>query len=882
MFMDDVQMLRKSGMTDTQIAKGYGISRNQLQASYAIARNAERQAQINQVHAMREKGMSYTAIGERMGLNESSVRALDAPGAKEKIDIVQSTANMLRREVDAKGAIDVGTQVEADLPLSDNPAARIGITRTKMDTAIAMLREEGYNVHNVKVPQLTGKGRTETKVLAVPTKDPKKQWSDLVNNPDKIKTIQNRSDDGGRTWDGGPKPPLNISSKRIQVKYKEDGGSEKDGLIELRPGAKDLDLGKSRYAQVRIAVDKTHYLKGMAVYNKDLPPGVDIRYNTTKSKKDGKKAAMKEMEKGPDGKVDLIRPFGAEVTAQKGALNILRDEGAWDAYKVQLSSQMLSKQAPRLAKEQLDLTYERSRKDLDEIKSLTNPAVKKKLLEAYADKTDNSVVHLNAVGRVRQANKVLIPINSVKPHEIYAPTFRDGERVALVRHPHGGRFEIPELRVNNKNPEARRILGSNAKDAVGIHHKVAERLSGADFDGDHVLVIPNDKGQIKSQPALKELEGFDPRSSHPAYDGMRTIDGGRYNASTKRVEYGPKGPSNNMQNEMGRISNLISDMTLQNANNHEVARAVKHSMVVIDAEKHVLDYKGSAEANGIQQLKRKYQFNPETGKPGGAATLISRAKSPAYIPDRKPRPAKDGGPIDPKTGKKVFVETGKRRVVDGKEEIVTRRVPRISIEDDARRLVSTPGTDMERVYAVHANRLKAMANEARKEYVHTKPQRQSDSAKKVYSKEVESLDHKLRVAQKNAPLEREAQRLGHTIVAQRKRANPNMSESDIKKVERRALAEARARLRSKKEPVVLTRDEWNAIQSGAISNHKLEQILRHADIDKLREFALPRERRMMSSTKVARAKAMEAQGFTQAEIADALGVSLTTLKVGLE
>jgi len=873
MFMDDINEHRRAGMTDTQIAKGYGMSRKQLQASYSIARNEQRQLKIDQVHRMREKGMSYTAIGERLGMNESSVRALDRPGAKDKIDVVQSTANMLKREVDKKGAIDVGAQTEVDLPLDmNNPNARVGITRTKMDTALAMLKEEGYNVHRVGVRQLTGKGQTVTKVLAPPTKDPKKQWSDLVHNPDKIKPIQEKSDDGGRTWDGGVKAPQNISSKRIAVVYKEDGGAHKDGLIEIRPGVKDLDMGGSNYSQVRIAVDKSHFLKGMAVYNKDLPPGVDVRFHTNKSKADGKKGAMKEMEKGPDGKVDLLHPFGAEIKAggQRGALNILHEEGDWDNFTRRLSSQMLSKQKPQLAKAQLAITAERSRKDLDEILSLTNPAVKRKLLQSYADSTDASAVFLHAASRVRQTTKVLIPVNSVKPNEIYSPGHRDGEYVALVRHPHGGTFEIPNLKVNNKNPEARKLLG-NAVDAVGIHHKVAERLSGADFDGDYVVAIPNNRNEIRHTPGLKELEGFDPRASYPAYDGMRTIDGGRYNAKTKRVEYGPKGPSTQMQNEMGKVSNLITDMTLQGADSSEIARAVKHSMVIIDSEKHVLDHKASESLNGIPALKKKYQA-------GGASTLISRAKAPTFLPDRTPRPAKDGGPIDRRTGKKVFVETGKTKD-DGSP--VIRRHRTLEVTDDARRLVSKPGTEVERIYAAHSNRLKAMANEARKEYVRTQSQKQSKTARVVYKDQVESLESKLRVAQRNAPLEREAQRLGHSIARQRIQANPGLSDDDKQKIERRAIKEARNRLNSKKQPVNITQEEWNAIQAGAISNNKLEQILRHTEIEHVRKLALPRERAKMTSSKITRARQMLANGYTQAEVADALGVGLTTLKVGL-
>ena len=44
----------------------------------------------------------------------------------------------------------------------------------------------------------------------------------------------------------------------------------------------------------------------------------------------------------------------------------------------------------------------------------------------------------------------------------------------------------------------------------------------------------------------------------------------------------------NTQTEMGKISNLITDMTLKGATQDELARAVRHSMVVIDAEKHMI------------------------------------------------------------------------------------------------------------------------------------------------------------------------------------------------------------------------------------------------------------------------------------------------------
>jgi hypothetical protein len=147
-----------------------------------------------------------------------------------------------------------------------------------------------------------------------------------------------------------------------------------------------------------------------------------------------------------------------------------------------------------------------------------------------------------------------------------------------VRYPHGGTFEMPELTVNNQNREARSILSDkvkgHARDAVGINSKVAARLSGADFDGDTVLVIPNDRRSVKTSAPLKELKDFDPQKRYPGYEGMKVMS--------------------DKQKQMGDVSNLITDMTILGANPAEIARAVKHSMVVIDAEKHKLNYKQSA------------------------------------------------------------------------------------------------------------------------------------------------------------------------------------------------------------------------------------------------------------------------------------------------
>lgn len=884
-FLDHIETLRKEGLTETEIAKGLDITTTELRAAKTIAKHEVRAQEASMARRLHDKGLSNVAIGERMGKNESSVRALLDPTLQERQDILMNIADTLKKDLQEHGGyLDVGTGNEHHLGVLLGVP---GISKEKLGVALAILKEEGYRVDQVKTPQLgTGK-YTTVKVLSPPGT----QYAELHRHPENIRVIGKWTEDGGRSF-FGLLPPLNVDSKRIEVRYKEDGGEDMDGVIQLRRGVDDISLGRSKYAQVRIAVDGTHYLKGMAVYTDDLPDGVDIRFNTNKSKAEigtNKLDAMKKMKRDPNDKsqIDPDNPFGSvvrQVTERgadgkervKSALNIVSEEGTWNEWSRNLSSQMLSKQSHQLAKEQLGLAYDIRKAEFDEIMALNNPAVKRKLLESFADGADSAAVHLKAAGLPRTRNHVILPINSMKEDEIYAPNYRDGERVVLIRHPHGGKFEIPELKVNNKNPEARRVMG-NATDAVGIHSNVAKRLSGADFDGDTVLVIPNDHRRVKNAPPLAGLKDFDPQGAYPPYDGMKTIDGGTWNAKTRTVEYGPKGASGRAkQQQMGDVSNLITDMTIKGANDSELARAVKHSMVVIDAEKHSLNYKQSALDNGIKELKIRYQDGPRAG----AHTLISRAKSEARIPEQTPRKAAQGGPIDRETGRKVFVPTG-ATYTNGKGEVVPRTIKttKMAVVDNAYKLSS--GTPMEAVYADHANRLKALANNARKANLATKPIPYSPSAKKTYSDQVSTLKAKLTRAQMNAPLERKAQLLAKTVVKAKTQANPDMDPADLKKIKSQALTEARLRIGAKKDPVTITPIEWEAIQHGAISNNMLESILDHADLDQVKELATPRQRTVMVPAKLARAKTMLAAGYTQAEVASALGVPTSTLNTAI-
>jgi hypothetical protein len=864
-FLDYVEELKRGGMSDTDIVKAMNLeSTTQLRAAKSIAKNEQKAADIATAQKYKEHGMSNVAIGEKMGINESSVRSLLTDGAKDKADRLDRVANVLKEQVDTRGYIDVGTGTEYD--------PRIGVSRTSMDVAIARLREEGYAFEKVQVPQAMGGGNMTTiKVLAPPGTT----YRDIKANLDKIQSLNQIPVEEGRSI-LGLRPPESVSSKKLGINYKEDGGADADGVIYLRPGAEGLDLGRSRYAQVRIAVDDTHYIKGMAFYKDDLPKGVDLVFNTNKSDTGNKLDALKEMKKTKDGSVDMDNPFGSMISRQAGKLNIVNEEGAWEDWSRNFSSQMLSKQSPKLAKDQLAVTHADKKADLDEILKLTNPAVRRTLLEAYADSADAAAVHLKAAALPRTANHVILPINKMKETEIYAPNYRDGEMVSLIRFPHGGTFEIPELRVNNRNPEAKKAIG-RAKDAVGIHSKVAERLSGADFDGDTVLVIPNNRGSIQSTAPLKALKGFDPKDRYPAYDGMKTMAGGTWNAKTKKEEFPPgKGPSSRLKGqEMGKVSNLITDMTIKGASTSELARAVSHSMVVIDAEKHRLNYKQSEIDFGIPALKKKYQT--VEGRPGtGAATLISRATSRQDVLARKRNYR-----IDPATGKKIWIETGENWVgADGKTVFRTQRSEKLKEVDNAHDLSS--GTKMESIYADHSNSLKALADKARYELVHTQTVKYSESAFKAYRPEVDALNAKLSLALQNRPRERQAQLIANANFKAKRDNNPDMDEAEEKKVKYQALEEARIRTGAKKELIDITDREWEAIQAGAITNNRLTDILKNSDLDRIRELATPRTNVVMTPTKIARAKAMAASGYTQADIADALGVSLGTLKGELE
>lgn len=880
-FLSRVEELKKSNFTFTDtdgkiyngevaIAKSMGLSTTQLRTQVSLAKDERRSADVATAKALREKGYSLNEIAKKMGFNnDSSVRSLLNENAEARMNQAKTTAEYLKKQVAEKGMIDVGTGVDKEL----------GVSKEKMNEAIHILEMEGYKVFGGGVPQVTNPGKqTNIKVLCPPGTEHKE-----IYNFKNVHSIRDYvSHDDGDTFDPRWVYPKSMDSSRLKIRYAEDGGIQKDGVVEIRRGVDDLSLGSSHYAQVRILVDDTHYIKGMAVYSDDLPDGVDVIFNTNKKKGTPMKEVLKKIKDDPNN------PFGSLIKdgindpdsddnqrggqsyyydkngkKQLSLINKRAEEGDWGEWADKLPSQFLSKQSLSLVNKQLNLAASDKMAEFDEICSLTNPTVKKSLLKSFADDCDAAAIHLQAAALPRQKYQVILPITSMKENEVYAPNYKDGETVALIRYPHGGTFEIPILKVNNKQAEAKKVIGNTPKDAVGINKKVADRLSGADFDGDTVMIIPcnssNSKVKITSTPPLKGLEGFDPKIEY----------GGKPAGTFKQMK--------NTQKEMGVISNLITDMTLKGATQDELARAVRHSMVVIDAEKHKLDYKQSEKDNGIKALKRKYQGSiDENGEyHEGASTLISRAKSQVSVPKRQGSPR-----IDERTGEYIWKTTDNPTYIDkktGKVKERTQKSTKMAEAKDAYSLISEMDTSIERAYADYANKMKALGNQARLEILATKAIPYSSSAKQTYFDEWKSLDAKLSIALKNAPKERQAQIIANTVVAAKKKDNPDMTKGEIKKASQQALVQARDLVGARREAIKITDREWEAIQAGAISENQLKQIINNADIDSLRQRAMPRSTTTLSMAKRNKIASMNASGYSTSEIAEAIGVSTSTV-----
>ena len=877
-FLSRIEQLKKEGWSETpeSIMKEFGLTTTQYRTEKRLATHERRMLDVARAKSLREDGLGYTEIGREMGMSESTIRSLLNQHSESRMNAAKKTADFLREQINTKGMIDVGAEVEREL----------GVSREKLNEALHILELEGYPVYKGGIPQATNPGKQINQMVICP---PGTKHSDIYDYENVHSLSEYVSHDGGETFDKFVYPK-SMDSSRLKIRYAEEGGIDKDGVVEIRRGVDDLSLGESHYAQVRILVDGNKYIKGMAVYSDDMPDGVDVIFNTNKSKSVDKMDVLKNIKDDPENPFgSLIKPGGQSYyidengERQLSLINKRSEQGDWDEWKDALPSQFLSKQSLSLAKKQLNLAASDKMAEFDEICSLTNPTIKKHLLSKFADECDSAAVHLQAAALPGQKYHVIIPVNSLSDTEVYAPNYENGTKLALIRYPHGGTFEIPILTVNNKNAAAKDLIGVDAIDGIGINSKVAARLSGADFDGDTVMCIPtHDKyGKVKiaSTPPLKGLEGFDPKMAYPERPGMKYMK--------------------NTGTQMGIISNLITDMTLKGASQDELARAVRHSMVVIDAEKHKLDYKQSEIDNGIASLKKKYQrYVDEDGNvhEGGASTLISRAKSEVSVDKRQGTPlvnlkgkrwydsSKPEGALIYKTADDVEYTVNKVNKRTGEVTTITRRKKqpstRMAETDDPYTLISDANTPMERAYAEYASKMKALANKARKEMMTAGKINYSSAANQIYKKEVASLLSKLNLSRLNAPKEREAQRRANAEVLAKIRSNPNMKPGDVKKLRQQALTKYRLQVGSisrRKRNIDITDNEWNAIQSGAVSESILKKILDNTDVDKLRQRATPKNASTLSSAKINRIKSLSNSNYTVGEIAKILGVSPSTV-----
>ena len=905
-FLGRVEALRKENFEfvdengkkwtgDNAIAKSMGLTSTQFRTEYALAKDERRMLNVSRAKSLKKDGLNDSQIGREMGVNESTVRSWLNSESEARMNKAKETANFLReRSKEFKsdgGMIDVGSGAEREF----------NISREKMNQALYLLEREGYHVYSGRIPQPTNPGQFTTQMVLCP---PGTKHADIYDF-DRVHTIKDYiTRDGGETFEKKFHYPASMDSKRLQIRYKEDGGIDKDGVIELRRGVDDLSLGESRYSQVRILVDGTHYLKGMAVYSDNMPDGVDVIFNTNKTKGTPMNKVLKEIKADPDN------PFGSAIkdaekggqywytdkkTGEKklGLINKRADEGDWTDWKDALPSQFLGKQSLSMAKKQLNLAKADKMAEFDDICALNNPTIKKHLLQKFADSCDSAAVHLQAAALPGQKYHVIIPVNTLKDNEVYAPGYEPGTKLALIRYPHGGTFEIPILTVTHRNITARKLIGTDAIDAVGINSKIAERLSGADFDGDTVMCIPthDDKGKVKivSTSPLEGLEGFDPKTKY-SYDNVTTDPDGSKHYYRNGREFRVM-TKKGTQTQMGVISNLITDMTLAGATDDEKAAAVRHSMVVIDAEKHKLDYKQSEIDNNIAALHKKYQGKAT----GGASTILSRSKGEYSVDKRKgsPKvnmPGKEWYDPDKPEGALIWTtdpdatytvtKTNKRT---GEVTTVTKtrqqKSTKMAEADDAYDLVSTGKWPMEMAYADYANSMKALANRARKEMVTTGKIAYDKNAAVTYKTEVEDLKNKLHTAQLNRTRERAAIRMTNAEIQSKLDSN-QLDKSDVKKASQRALTKYRDEVGSvsrRDRNINITDREWEAIQAGAISENILKQILDNTDTDALRQRATPKTTSTLSTSKVNMIKRMSASNYTLAEIAKRVGVSTSTV-----
>lgn len=920
-FDRQIKGLKDAGYTESQIAIGLGITTQSLKARESIATNIAKREFLEKnkelMNGIKDENGNWikepiTNRSERariLGVSEATLRSRENGQVDKNTQIIFDVADILRNEMKTNKYLDVGKGTAESLSL----AKKMNIKPDRLATAIEILKLEGYDTINVQVDQMGSKvGNKTTIQTLVPPGTTYQQLKEDVAKIDNVIGVYN----GGRFEDDTEtfrkiEEPVSIDSKRIFIKYAEEGGIEKDGLIELRRGVDDISLGKAAYAQVRIAVDGDHYLKGMAMHTDNIPEGYDILVNSNKKEGTPPEDVFKKMD--PTKKVDG-NPFGTSIKTDPdedyiiqrhyidsktgeeklSAINVVNAEGDWSKWSKTVASQLLAKQSPDLVNKQLDLTYDAREREFNEIMSLTNPVVRKRLLNEFEKNTDKAAVDLKAVAFPEQSTRVLLPYPNMKENECYCPGYDNGEMVALVRYPHGGTFEIPRLTVNNKFDEAKKDLGE-CRDAIGIHPKTATTLSGADFDGDTVICIPiYDKHGNKITP-LTTSEDID----MAPYMKLRDFDTLTYKLP-KEVVYEADGVTRRkdprvMQDEkargkqMGIATNLIMDLTSKRADPKDIVDAVMYSMVVVDAFKHGLDWKQAQKDFRIAEINKKYRAT------GGSDTIMTKAKSPEYVDPKKEKTAVSK--MTPEelekwyAGEKIYEipsktvawrdkETGEYHQIErtGKK-VKSYKMAEANTDKEIEDLMSSNPTAIEIAYATFATRLKHLAQTARKEAraIETYDKNTDKSLKDKYKEQIDSLRRKKTEAIAGKPLEKKAQAYANRLFDIFKADNPDLDDAHYDKQRGKLIEAARKRVGAKQTRIDITPKEWEAIQSRVISASELNEIFNYADMDKVKKLAMPRETKILTTSQINWAINAMYNGKSIAEIASDLGVSTSTI-----
>lgn len=874
-YHEEVDKLKLKGFdTIDKQAKELGLKRSELQQHLSRENSVIKEYVVSRGNEIIGTGKSIRQAAEELNMPDATLRNYLSTGtpktAKAKLEKAEAVKNMYKAAIDKQAKyIDIGAGTEH----------QIGITDYQKKLAVEALKNEGYYVHPVRMPNITSPDKPITTMVLTKDPDPKSAQRNVLDVQ-----LPNYQYNGVKLT--GIKKPMDVSWDDVKISYGTNGENDRDGTILVRRGVKDADLGDTHYAQVRISVGGTHYMKGMAMYgDADDFKGTkaDYIFHTNKPSTKTPQEVLKKQKDNP------LNPFESSIRRQRGVFNIVNQEGDWNDYHPTIASQMLSKQRIPFIKERLNDTIKMHQESFDKIMSITNPIVKKKLLEDLGgdpnDPTkrgaiDTAQIHLRAIGEQGTRFKTLISNPWLKPNEIYAPDYKNGEHVVLVRYPHGGTFEIPDLVVNNKNTKSKKLLG-NAIDGIGIHPETARILSGADFDGDTALIMPNNNGRIKSSDArtthaFKSLREFDPNTYELTSKADLPYEGkvkNKYSGveETKMIYPGRHITPRYKQTEMGNVSNMITDMTIRGATNDELIRAVKYSMVVIDSEKHHLDYKQAKDDLGISALQKRYmtKIDPDTGRKSiGANTLISVSKHDLGLSKEKRKELLDAGLSQ--------YEINKEMQKHGK------LLPTLADQGKLSKINS--GTPVEALYQNYIERLQTMKETARKTVSEIKTPERSDVARKVFKNEVASLGSKIKSIQSQAPLERKAQIEANRAYREYVHSNPDISTDRKKNIRSEMINKARDQngLPAYEKKIHITPDEWNAIQSNAISKTAMSTLMKKADMEELKEYAMPKKKSNISSGKLASImRKLENGSATLAEIAESEGMSVNAIKYSL-